>query len=137
MPLSMGTGTPTIFPINYAVEFVPWLMNLIGQAQAQAYQIMWNATIPVLLQNWVEIAVFLFLLLLYATILAVTTRRWKTLGRVLYSYFHLGILFVIGLIWGPQIYANVSFELINFVIYAFSFTVVGIIIDNSGLRRRW
>jgi hypothetical protein len=132
----MGSST-AIFPTDYAVQMAPWLMKTVSEAEAFDAKLIWDVTVPVLLHYWFVVFIILALVLLYALLFALTTRRWRILGRVLYSYLHLGILFVIGLIWGPAIYVNDYFEIINFLVYAFSFEVVGIIVKKMGLSRRW
>jgi hypothetical protein len=134
----MATSTTAaILPTDYATQMGPWLIKTYGEAQEKAFRMIWDATIPKLLHDWLLIFVLLAAILFYSFVAAVITRRWRMLGRVLYSYLHLGILFAIGFIWGPEIYANDWFELINFVVYAFSFTMVGFIVEKMGFRRRW
>src|ERR1700739_2425359 len=105
----MGTTTP--FGPDFVKELIPWLMAQIGDATAHAYRIIWDAFITLLWQHWVITIVVLVLILVAATIRAVTTGRWGWLGSVLYNYLYFGTLFVVGLIWGPEIFANDYFEI--------------------------
>jgi len=77
----------------------------------------------------------LVLVLVAATVRAVTTGRWGWLGSVLYNYLYFGTLFVIGLIWGPEIFANDYFEIALVILYIVCFSLVGVILTKTGLRR--
>jgi len=57
------------------------------------------------------------------------------LGSVLYNYFYFGILFVITLIFGPDVFANDWFKIVLFIIYVVCFISVGKLLKKAGIRR--
>lgn len=131
----MGTTTP--FGPDFVKELIPWLLKTFGEATAHAYRIIWDAFITLLWQHWIITVCVLILVLVAATVRAVTTGRWGWLGSVLYNYFYFGTLFVVGLIWGPEIFANDYFEIALVILYIVCFSLVGIILTKTGLRRRY
>jgi hypothetical protein len=131
----MGTTTP--FGPDFVKELIPWLLKTFGEATAHAYRIIWNAFITLLLQHLILVACVLVLVLVAATVRAAITRRWGWLGSVLYNYLYFGTLFVIGLVWGPEIFANDYFEIALVILYIVCFSLVGVILTKTGLRRRY
>ena len=132
----MGTTTPFFGP-DFVKQLIPWLTAQFGEATAHANRIIWNAFITLLLQHLILVACVLILVLVAATVRAVTTGRWGWLGSVLYNYLYFGTLFVVGLIWGPKIFANDYFEIVLVILYIVCFSLVGVILTKTGLRRRY
>lgn len=112
-------------------------MDQFGEATAHAYRIIWNEFIALLLQHLILVACILVLVLVAATVRAVTTGRWGWLGSILYNYLYFGTLFVIGLIWGSEIFANDYFEIALVILYIACFSLVGVILKKTGLRRHY
>jgi hypothetical protein len=131
----MGTTTPSLLGINFAEQIIPWMLNSIGNATAQAYRTLWDMFMPLLLQHLLAISSILFLVLLYAAAIAFTTGRWAFLGSVLYNYLYFGVLFIIGLIWGPEVFANDYFKVVLALLYVVCFYLVGKILTKTGLKR--
>lgn len=99
-----------------------------------AYQMIWNFVNSFLLDNWIIVLISLIGVLVYAIFRALMG-HWWVLGSVLYTYFYWGIIWIIGFIWGPEVFAGVYADLGLFALYVFCFILVGIILHKSGVRR--
>lgn len=129
----MPTTTP--FGIDYVKDLIPWMFKTIEDSKAKAFCMIWDATIPYLLQNWLSVIGILIAVILFAFLTYLVTGRWFLLGRVLYTYLHIGIVILFGAIFGPELYANDIFEIANVLIYIVAFITVGSILDNLGIRK--
>lgn len=101
-----------------------------------AYQIYWDVLISFLLENWDIVIIILFTILMIAGIKAIGG-RWGMLGSVLYNYLYFGILFIIGLIWGPTIFvSNFITIFCTIILYPVCYFFVGVILDKVKLFGR-
>jgi hypothetical protein len=129
----MSTTTPQFGP-DFVKELVPWMLERIGEETAKAFRMFWDIGMTYLLEHWVAVISFLFAVLVYAIIRALMG-HWWILGSVLYNYFYFGTLFLIGLIFGPEIFANDYFKIVLFLVYITCYILVGKILKKTGLRR--
>lgn len=129
--MNSGTST-TLIP---ATEIIDKMVNAAGQAEKETYRIIWDFLMSFLADNWLKVILFLFALLLVSFIRALFG-RWGMFGSVLYHYLYFGILFILGLIFGPSIFANVFIDLLLFMLYLVCFALVGKILSGLGFRRR-
>lgn len=127
------TSTPQ-FGSDYVKELIPWLIHQFGEATAKAFRMIWDIGMTYLVQHWVAVLAILFLVLVYAIVRALLG-HWWILGSVLYNYLYFGTLFVAGLIWGPEVFANDYFKIFLVILYVACFTLVGNILYKTGLRR--
>ncbi len=98
------------------------------QGEARGVQMFWSAILDFLIRNWPVVTIFLFLIVVVAFIKFIVTGRWAMLGSVLYTYLYLGILFVVGLVWGPVVFISNWFgALCAVVFYQVCYFVVGAI----------
>lgn len=130
----MGTSTP--FGPDFVKELIPWMLQIFDDATKRAYHMMWDILINFLTEHWLLVIGVLTFFLILAVVEYFTTGHWAMLGRVLYSYIYYGILFLIGLIFGPEIFANDWIDLLLFTVYVVSFIWVGMILNKTGIRRR-
>jgi len=129
------TSTTTILGPDFVKELIPQMLQDFDEATKQAYRMIWNILVTFLWQHWIAVIVVLGLILI-AAFLRALTGRWGMLGSVLYNYFYFGALFIIGLIWGPEVFANDYFKLVLVILYIVCFLFVGWILRETGLRRR-
>jgi len=130
----ISTSTP--LGIDFPKQIVSLLLNTINESTKQMFRVMWNIFMSLLVEHWKAVIIVLFTVLIYAIIRALLG-HWWVLGNVLYNYFYFGILFIIGLIWGPEVFANDYFKLVLVIVYIVCFTLVGIILNKTGLRRKF
>jgi len=129
-------GNTTPLDIN---SVAPWLLNtMFVEAPKEASKLLWyEVLMPILKEHWLSIGILLFIIFFLVTIKAMLG-RWWSLGSFLYNFLYLGILFIIGLIWGPEVFVS---DWINFfttlILYPVCYWIVGWILDKTGLKRSW
>lgn len=130
------TATSTPFGQQFYKSLIDQMYQAVDNGTKMAYHMMWNALITFLMQDWLLVLGILTLFLVVAILKFLTTGRWTMLGSVLYNYTYYGILFLIGLIFGPEVFANDWIDLLLFVVYIISFTWVAIVLSSTGIQRR-
>ncbi|MEO6536187.1 MAG: hypothetical protein ABIT47_00710 [Candidatus Paceibacterota bacterium] len=125
---------PSPFGPDYIKQTVDLLTTGITQATAHDYRIGWDILLSFLAHHWLGTLGVLLAILAYAVLRYLITGRWRVLGSVLYNYVYFFIMFLIGLIGGPELYANDYFPIIATIVYVVSFTVVGFILLTTGVR---
>ena len=97
--------------------------------------LLWSILISFLKANWLTALIILFAAFVVLTIKA-GLGRWGPLGSLLYNVLYFGVLFVIGLIWGPEIFLDDFFKVVCVVIlYPICFRLVGYMLDKMGVRK--
>ena len=112
------------------------MFQAVDDGTKMAVHMLWDALIYFLIHDWLLVLGILTFFLLISILEFFMTGRWAMLGSVLYHYFYYGILFLIGLIFGPDIFTNDWADLLFFVVYAVSFIWVGILLTRVGIRHR-
>lgn len=130
----ISTSTP--LGIDFPKQIVSLLLKTLDESTKQAFRMVWNILMSFLIEHWVAVIIILFIVLVYAVIRALLG-HWWVFGSVLYNYFYFGILFLIGLIWGPEVFANDYFKIFLTILYITCFTVVGVILNKTGLRKKF
>ncbi len=121
-----------------ATSVAPWLLNTIFvEAPKEAANLLWHQIlIPTLKEHWLSIGTLLFVVFISVTFKAMIG-RWGSLGSFLYNLLYFSILFVIGLIWGPEVFVS---DWMNFftalILYPICYWIVGWILDKTGLKSR-
>jgi hypothetical protein len=127
----------TTTPFDTAMV-APWLLNIIFvEAPKEAARILWyQVLIPILKEHWLVIG-FVILAVLFVVTIRAMTGRWGALGSFLYNLLYFSILFIIGFVWGPEVFVE---DWINFftalILYPVCYWIVGWILDKTGLKRR-
>lgn len=132
----LPTTTPPFGP-DFVKALIPQMIDAFAKATAQAYRMFWDIFMTFLAQNWFWVIALLVMILVFTFLEYLMTGRWANLGSVLYSYTYYGILFLIGLIFGPETFANDWIDLILFIVYVVSFIWVRIVLNRTGIRRHW
>lgn len=112
------------------------VLQSLNEGQMVAYRSFWDAGMAYLIDHWVVVIVFLIVILVIAVLRAISG-YWGMLGSVLYNYLFFGTLFVVGLILGPEVFANNYIKVGLALLYVICFLMVGRILDWTGLRRRY
>ena len=127
----MITSSSTPFGPDFTKDIVGLLLNGIEEGTKMAYQMLWNILITFLKEHWILVLGSLFILFLVVNI-KVMMGRWGALGSFLYNFSYFGTLFVIGLIWGPEVFSGDIFNAASAVIlYPICFILVGVILDKG------
>ena len=112
------------------------IFQAINEARALAFRSLWDSFMPLIMEHWVAVVLFLTVILVIAVLRAISG-YWGMLGSVLYNYLFFGTLFVVGLILGPEVFANNYIKVGLVLLYVICFLMVGRILDWTGLRRRY
>lgn len=106
-------------------QMVQTLFDSVEKGTIWAYRIIFDSIRQFIIINWKGFVIFLIVILLIAVLDYLLTGKWRTLGRVLYSYIYWGIVAIIALLFGPEIFANDWIDILLFIVYAISFFFVG------------
>lgn len=128
------TSTPQFGP-DFVKELIPWMVEQFGIATAKAFRMIWDVGMTYLAEHWVLVIIGLIVIFLVALIRAFVTGRWAMLGSVVYNYLYFGALFVIGLVFGPELFANDYFKIALAILYVVCFILTGIFLRKIGVRR--
>lgn len=128
----MSSSTTPIGP-DFTAQLITRLIDQIGIETAKVFRMIWDAGMTVLMQHWVAVLVILFVVLIYAFIRALMG-HWWILGSVLYNYLYFGTLFFVGLIWGPETFANDYFKIFLLLLYITCYLLVGKILSKIRMR---
>jgi len=131
----MNASTTSPLGADFPRQLVLWFIDAIDEGTKQAYRMIWSAVKQLLIEHWGFVIVALVSILILAVLNYLATGRWAMLGSVLYNYFYFGILFVITLIFGPDVFANDWFKIVLFIIYVVCFISVGKLLQKAGIRR--
>lgn len=132
----MSSSTP-FGPEQLVKEIGPWLLNALDEGTRQAYRWIWDGGMEFLKANWLWVGIVLFVIFLIALANALSG-RWGMLGSVMYNYLYFGILFIAGLIKGPEIFVSEYFELFcAALLYPLCYIAVGQILEKTGLKTRY
>ncbi len=129
-------ATSSPFGPDFYKDLVSMMFKAMDDGTKTAYHMMWDMLLYFLIHDWLLVLGLLTFFLVIATTEFLFTGRWAMLGSVLYNYCYYGLLFLVGLIFGPEVFANYWIDLLLFAIYAVSFAWIGIILTQIGIRHR-
>ena len=119
------TATSTLLGTDFPRQVVELLLNAIDEGTKQTARMLWSILISFLLEHWIAVLVVLFAIFIFALVRAFATGRWAMLGSITYNYLYFGILFIIGLIFGPELFANDYFKIVLVILYVTCFILTG------------
>ena len=124
----MGTTTQQLGP-DFVKQMVTTVSASLEEGRRNAYIKLWNEVLmPHLHQHWLGVLEILVAILAAAFLTWIITGRWAWLGSVLYNYFYWGTLFIMGLTWGPAVFAKGFMDVFLVGLYIVCFTIVGILL---------
>lgn len=127
-------ATSTQMGSEFSKQMVNLLINSVEEGTKQAAHMLWDILILFLKAHWFAVMIALLIVFVVVTFKAMLG-RWGSLGSFLYNFFYFGILFIIGLIWGPEVFVNDIFNAACAVIlYPICYLLVGVILEKTGLR---
>lgn len=126
----MSTTTP-LTP-EYVSDSFWSIFTAFENARGPTYVKVWNEVlIPVLQSNWLLLFATLIGLFIFASSIKVFTGRWALLGSVTYNYLYFGTLFVIGSIFGPEMFATFFIDIFLLLLYFICYRFVGRLFKNK------
>lgn len=129
----VSTSTPQFGP-DFVKEIIPWMFTRIAEETAKTFRMFWDIEMVYLSEHWGTILVWLFVIFVFALVWAFATGRWGMLGSVVYNYLYFGILFLVGLIWWPEVFANDYFKIFLAILYGVCFWATGRFLKKIGVR---
>ncbi len=121
----MNSTSTSPLGLDFPKQVVTMLFKAVDEGTKQAYRMIWSAIKEILVSHWGMVIIALVFILLLATVEYLVTRRWAMLGSVLYNYLYFGILFLIALIFGSDVFASDWFKIVLFIVYVVCFILVG------------
>lgn len=119
------------FPKQLTLSF----LNAIKEGEKNGYKMIWDIILNFISQNTLYVILTLVLVLSIAFVDYKISGRWRSLGSVLYNYFYFGSLFIITLIFGPEIFANDLIKIGTFALYITCFILVGKVLKKAGIHK--
>jgi len=111
-----------------------WL-EIFSEVYKQLAISLWSSVLSILSEYWLFFMTVFFIILLIVSLKAMLG-RWGSLGSFLYNFFYFGILFLICLILGPEIFVKNYFNTFcAIILYPVCYRLVGIILERLGLIR--
>jgi len=119
----------------YSEEITKAFLKGMDEGAKLAARMLWDVLISFLTNHWFAIMVGLFIIFIVATLKAMMG-RWGALGSLIYNLLYFGTLFIVGLIWGPEIFINDFFNAACAVIlYPICYYITGQILNRLGFLR--
>lgn len=98
-------------------------------------RLFWDHAISALKEHWLLIVAILIVLFIFAFIKA-KQGWWGALGSYLYNFLYFGILLVVGLMFGPEVFVANWFAIVcTIILYPICYKIVGIILDKTGVKK--
>lgn len=128
-------STSTPLSQDFPKQVVGLFLNAIDEGTKQAARMLWGILTTFLSEHWLVVLLLLFVVFVAVTLKAMMG-RWGSLGSFLYNVFYFGILLIVGLIWGPEVFVGDYFKAACAVIlYPVCYFLVGLILDKMRVRR--
>jgi hypothetical protein len=118
-------------------DFFQSLPEIVAEGMRLGARMLWyNGLMPIITKHWFTIMLIILGFFVVTTIKAMFG-RWGSLGSFLYHFFYFGILFIIGLIWGPEIFVEDVFNTaVAVILYPTCYRLSGYVMDRMGVRKR-
>ncbi|MDD2753002.1 MAG: hypothetical protein PHT44_00050 [Candidatus Portnoybacteria bacterium] len=129
-----STTTPSAIP-SFVNELIPWMIQAFEDGMKQAARILWDVLMVILSEHWLAVMIIVFVIFVFVTLKAMMG-RWGSFGSFVYNFLYFGILFVIGLVRGPEVFVSDFFQVaVAVILYPVCYLATGFILDKTGLRR--
>jgi hypothetical protein len=126
---------PTTNP-NFTKQIVNMFLSIIPNGTIWAFKLVFGIIKTFVFSNLIAVTIILLVVLAYAVLMALMG-EWWILGKVLHKYLYWGSGFIIALIWGPEVFTGTYMDLWLYILSIICFIVVGIILNKTGLQRRF
>lgn len=130
----MNSTTTQAVP-EFIKALIPQILETFDEATRKAYRMLWEIFMSFVVEHWLAILAVLTVVFFIALAQALMG-RWGMLGSILYNYLYFGILFVVGLIKGSDIFVSEYFEIVcAIILYPLCYFLVGMILDKTGIHK--
>ncbi|MCX6738893.1 MAG: hypothetical protein NT098_02440 [Candidatus Parcubacteria bacterium] len=129
------TATTTLLVPDVTKQMVDLIFSMMDKIKKDSAHIVWGWFISFLKEYWLAVLLVIFVLFITITFKAMLG-RWGSLGSFLYNFFYFGILLIIGLIWGPEVFVADYFNATCVVVlYPICYVLSGYIMDKMKVRK--
>lgn len=129
-------STTTQFGSSFAKDLIITIIEKSDEVTKKIYQALWHALLSFLAAHLFIVITVLAVIFFIAIGDYIITGRWRMLGSVLYNYLYFGVLLVIGLIWGSDIFVSDIFHLAcTAILYPICYLVTRAFLNVTGIRR--
>ena len=105
------------------------VQQLFKDVPAKVVHGAWDYLLLILSHHLTPILLLIFVLFV-VTITKTMMGRWGAFGSFLYNFLYFGILFIIGLIWGPEVFVSDVFNLAcTVVLYPICYFATGVVLN--------
>lgn len=119
---------------NFTKELVTQILGMYDKGLRSAYHTLWNIFMSTIQEHWFLILIVLLVFLIISIFIALNG-RWGFFGSLMYNYLYFGILFILGLIKGPEVFLSEYFEFFCILLlYPFCYIIVGRILNKFNLK---
>ena len=126
-----------ILPENFAQDLINNMLSTYDVLLRKIYHSAWDIFMSTIKEHWLLILSILFGLLIISIIIALMG-EWGFFGSLMYNYLYFGVLFILGLIKGSEVFLNEYFEFFCILLlYPVCYKIVGIILDKTGLKNQF
>ncbi len=119
--MNISTSDPTL---DMSKTFVLQILDALEEGEKGGYRMVWKFILDFISQHTLYVITALVVVFLIAFADYRFTGKWRSLGRVLYNYFYFGILFIVTLIFGPEMFANPFMALGTLALYFLCYHVL-------------
>ena len=131
----MNTATTSPLGIDFTKQLALSLINTVDEATKQFARTAWTITTSFLLEHWFFVMGGFILLLLFFLLKAVLG-QWGSLYSLTYWTLYAVIVFIIGLIWGPDALVSDIFHVVYIAaIWPICYWATSWIWDRFGFRK--
>ncbi len=124
----MFNATTTPIP-DFTKEMVTQIIQAFDKLPLQTANIIWSIFISILKADWPILLLILFIIVLVAT-LKMMIGHWGMFGSVIYNILYFGVLLIIGLFKGPEVFVSDFYKPFCLIIlYPLCYWITGSILD--------
>ncbi len=128
-------STTTFSGFEFDKRLVQGSINAMEEGTKYYARIVWSISTTFLVQHWLFV-MGTFVLLLFLLILKALIGQWGSLYSLTYWTLYAVIIFIVGLIWGPEALVSDIFHVIYIIaIWPVCYFLTGWIWDRFGFRK--
>ena len=119
--MNISTSDPSL---DFPKQMTLGILNVLEEGEKGGYRMVWKFILDLISQHTLYVISILVIVFMIAFLDYKFTGKWRSLGRVLYNYFYFGTLFIVTLIFGPEMFANPFMALGTLAVYFLCYHVL-------------
>jgi len=123
-------------PLYLPEQVVLMFKGLIDEIPKESARLIWSVVTQILFYHWASI-MGIFVSLLIVFLIKAIIGEWGSLYSLTYWTLYAVIVFIVGLIWGPEVLVSDIYHIIYLIVlYPICYHSVARIWDPFGFRRK-